>query len=68
MHAGPDWVQICNGCVYGAKALRSRGPGRARHCSFCGAEAKEVEWIHGGSLVAVCNRCIHDIDEEIATS
>jgi hypothetical protein len=67
MHSGSEWVRICNGCAYNAKAARSRGPGRPRRCSFCGADRKEREWIYGGSLVAICNRCTEDFLREIAS-
>lgn len=66
MRSGPDWARICNGCAYGAKAARSRGPGRPKRCSFCGSERKQVEWIYGGSLIAICNRCVEDFMREIA--
>ena len=56
---------MCNGCVYDARAHRSRGPGRARRCSFCGADAKEREWIFGGSLVAICDGCVERCVEEM---
>ncbi|MGH2783923.1 MAG: ClpX C4-type zinc finger protein [Actinomycetota bacterium] len=54
---GPEWVKICNGCAYGAKAARSEGPGKPRKCSFCGRSPKHVAWIYGGSMVAICDGC-----------
>jgi hypothetical protein len=55
---GPEpWIKICNGCVYGARATRSDGPGKPRRCSFCGRTPKEVQWIYGGSMVAICDGC-----------
>lgn len=55
--SGPGWVKICNGCAYGARGARSKGPGKPRRCSFCERKAADVEWIYGGSLVAICNEC-----------
>ena len=66
MRAGPGWVRICNGCVYGAKATRGEGPGRPRRCSFCGTERERVDWIYGGTMVAICNSCVDDCIAEMA--
>jgi hypothetical protein len=65
LHVETEWACICNGCVYDAKATRSKGPGKARRCSFCGAESKDVEWLFGGSKIAICNNCVERCVEEI---
>ena len=67
LHDGPEWVKICNGCVYDARALRAQGPGKAKRCSFCQAEAKDREWIFGGSMVSICNGCVDRILEEVSS-
>ena len=63
--SGPDWVKICNGCAYNAKAARSEGPGKPRKCSFCGRTPKEAAWIYGGSMVAICDGCTQRSLEEM---
>ena len=66
LHVEGDFATVCNGCVYDARATRERGPGKARRCSFCGADAKEREWIFGGNLVAICNGCVDRVADEMA--
>jgi hypothetical protein len=66
LHVEREFAVVCNGCVYDAKATRNRGPGKARTCSFCGAEEKDRDWIFGGNLVAICNDCIDRCVEEMA--
>jgi len=67
LHGEHEWVRICNGCVYDARALRAQGPGKARRCSFCEAEAKDREWIFGGRLVSICNGCVDGFIEEVSS-
>ncbi|MEX2555282.1 MAG: ClpX C4-type zinc finger protein [Actinomycetota bacterium] len=45
-----------------------KGPAGGRpRCSFCGRKPKEVQWIYGGSMVAICDGCTQrSLDEMLA--
>jgi hypothetical protein len=66
LHAETEWACICNGCIYDAKAFREKGPGKARRCTFCGSDRDERDWIFGGNMIAICDRCVDRCVEEIA--